>query len=157
MGPWKMTTTNRQEKTAPVNIGSLQVTPVIQQEPPLAAFLSALETQQRLIRCCTGALEISADLTGKRMRRIHHPPERSLRLQFRRDGFRPIERSNPDLINVEAGISTRRCGRDNAHRHPPALSCESRGQMRAFPCSSQKPNSILAKAAALHQDGPRKR
>ena len=157
VGPWKMTTTNRQKKTAPVNIGSLQVTPVVQQEPPLATFLSALETQQLLIRCCTSVLEISADLTGKRMRRIHNPPERILRLQFRRDGFRPIKRPNLDLINVEACVSARRCGRDNAHRHPPTVSCERRGQMWAFPCSGQKPNSILAKAAALHQDDPRKR
>ena len=157
VGPWKMTTTNRQKKTAPVNIGSLQVTPVVQQEPPLATFLSALETQQLLIRCCTSVLEISADLTGKRMRRIHNPPKRNLRLQFRRDGFRPIERSNLDLIKVEAVISACRCGRDNTHGHPPTVSCESRGKVRAFPCSGQKPNSILAKAAALHQDDPRKR
>ena len=46
-------------------------------------------------------LEISADLTGKRMRRIHNAAEREIGLQFRRDGFRPLKSSNVDLIEIE--------------------------------------------------------
>ena len=31
------------------------------------------------------------------------------------------------------------------------------GKLRPFTCSSQKPDALLAKAAALHQDDPRNR
>ena len=105
MGHRQMTTADCQEESAPAHISSLQVTPLIQQAPPLSAFQSPFETQQWLICSGTRALQISTDLTGKWMRRIHNTVERGAGHQFCRDGFRPLKSTNVDLVKIESRIS----------------------------------------------------
>ena len=115
MGHRQMTTTDRQKETAPADIGSLQVTPLIQQATFFTAFQSPFETQQRLTCSNTRALKISTDLTSKRMRCIHNAAEREIGRQYRRNGFRPLKSSNIDLIEIESCVGACRCSRDNAH------------------------------------------
>lgn len=157
MGHRQMTTTDRQKETASTYVGLRQVTPLIQQAPFLSAFQRPFETQQWLTCSGTRALQVSTDLARKRMRRIHNAAEREIGLQFRRDGFRPLKSSNVDLIEIEFCVGACRCSRDNAHGHSPTMTFQSCGKLRTFPRSSQKPDSVLAKAATLHQDDPRKR
>ena len=161
MGPRQVSTADRQKDTLIVEGATPQPSQSVQQTNRAAEFQRTFKPQQRLISGDAGLLQIGTDLGCKRMRCIHNPTECRLGLKGPDDGFWPLQRPDRDPFQSKPGVGTGGRSRDNTHRDLPTMPTQRRCQPWSVPGASQKPDPVLvlvlAKAAALHQDGPRKR